>query len=207
MCKSSETVDEVTGVSGLFGFKKDRPTDAMMDALVAPPAELAPWARAAAATKLDKLAPELAVESTRVTFPERRDQRMLARLRIVLPAGVGLAVAGDEKSPESRLTVAGRLEVAGAPFEEFRNRFVLAPPAATTPVVLVAERLLRPGGPLRRAARAARRGLRADRLDLATASRSRSRPCPSPRRFPREPRWFWARRPGSREWAGATPWC
>ena len=147
MCKSSETVDEVTGVTGLFGFKQNRPTDAMMDALVAPPAELAPWARVAAATKLDQLAPELAIESARVTFPERRDQRLLARLRIVLPAGVGLAVAGDEKSPESRLTVAGRLEVAGAPFEEFRNRFVLPPPAATTPVVLVAERLLRPGGP------------------------------------------------------------
>ena len=147
MCKPSETVDEVTGVSGLFGFKQNRPTDAMMDALVAPPAELAPWAKEAAATKLDKIAPELAVESARVTFPERRDQRMLARLRIVLPAGVGLAVAGDEKSPESRLTVAGRLELAGAPFEEFRNRFVLPPVAATTPVVLIAERLLRPGGP------------------------------------------------------------
>lgn len=147
MCKPSETVDEVTGVSGLFGFKKDRPTDAMMDALFAPPAEPAQWAKEAAATKLDKLAPELAVESIRVSFPERRDQRLLARLRVVLPAGVELGVAGDEKSPESRLTVAGRLEVAGAPFEEFRNRFVLPPPAATTPVVLVAERLLRPGGP------------------------------------------------------------
>ncbi|MEO8196988.1 MAG: VWA domain-containing protein [Thermoanaerobaculia bacterium] len=147
LCKESKTVDAVTGVSGLFGFERNRPTDATMDALLAPPAELAAWARAAAATVLEKPAPILPVESARVTFPERRDQRMLARLRVVLPAGVGLAVAGEEGSRESRLTVAGRLELAGAPFEQFRNRFVMQPPAATTPVVLVAERLLRPGGP------------------------------------------------------------
>ena len=147
LCKSSKEVDEVTGVSGLFGFEKGRPTDAMMDAVVAPPDELAGWAREAAATPLAKAAPVLPVESARVTFPERRDQRMLARLRVVLPAGVGLAVAGEAGSRESRLTLAGRLELAGAPFEEFRNRFVMQPPAETTPVVLVAERLLRPGGP------------------------------------------------------------
>lgn len=147
LCKSSKTVDEVTGVSGLFGFDKDRPTDATMDGMVAPPSDLAAWARAAAATVLEKSVQVLPVESTRVTFPERRDQRMLARLRVILPAGVGLAVAGEEGSRESRLTVAGRLELAGAPFEEFRNRFVMQPPEATTPVVLVAERLLRPGGP------------------------------------------------------------
>lgn len=147
LCKSSKEVDAVTGVSGLFGFERNRPTDAMMEAMLAPPAEVAVWAREAAATVLAKPAPVLPVLSTRVTFPERRDQRLLARLRIVLPAGVGLAVAGEEGSRESRLTVAGRLELAGAPFEEFRNRFVMQPPAETTPVVLVAERLLRPGGP------------------------------------------------------------
>jgi Ca-activated chloride channel homolog len=114
--------------------------------MVAPPQEVAVWAREAAATVLEKPVEVLPVESARVTFPERRDQRMVARLRVLLPAGVGLAVAGEEGSTESRLTVAGRLELAGAPFEEFRNRFVMQPPAATTPVVLVAERLLRPGG-------------------------------------------------------------
>ena len=147
LCKASKEVDEVTGVQGLFRFEKDRPTDAMMDAMVAPPAEIAVWAREAAATVLPKPVEILPIEWAQVTFPERRDQRLVARLRIVLPAGVGLAVAGEAGSRESRLTVAGRLELAGAPFEEFRNRFVMQPPAATTPVVLVAERLLRPGGP------------------------------------------------------------
>ena len=66
---------------------------------------------------------------------------------MVLPAGVGLAVAGEEGSRESRLTIAARLELSGKPFEEFRTRFVMQPPAETTPVVLVAERLLRSGGP------------------------------------------------------------
>ncbi len=147
LCTSSKLVDEVTGVSGLFGFDKDRPTDDMMDAMVAPPAEIAAWARDAVATVLDKAPEILPIESARVSFPEKRDQRLLARLRVVLPAGVGLAVAGEEGSRESRLTAAGRLELAGAPFEQFRNRFVMQPPGETTPVVLVAERLLRPGGP------------------------------------------------------------
>ncbi|MEO8274582.1 MAG: VWA domain-containing protein [Thermoanaerobaculia bacterium] len=147
LCKSSEAIDKITGVSGLFGFQKDRMTDAQADAFTAPPADLGAWAREAAGTKIEKLAERLPVESVAVTFPERRDQRLLARLRIVLPAGAGLAVAGEAGSRESRLTVAGRIELAGAPFEEFRNRFVLPPPAETTPVVLVTERLLRPGGP------------------------------------------------------------
>jgi len=147
MCKMSATLDKVTGVSGLFGFEKNRPTDAAVDAFLAPPAELGTWAREAAATKLDKVAEALPVESVRVTFPERRDQRLLARLRVLLPAGVGLAITGEEGRPEARLTVGARVELAGAPFEEFRTRFVLPPPAATTPIVLVAERLLRPGGP------------------------------------------------------------
>ena len=147
LCKASETLDKVTGVSGLFGFEKNRPTDAAVDAFVAPPPELAIWARQAAATKLDKVTESLPVESVAITFPERRDQRLLARLRIVLPAAVGLAIAGEEGSREARLTVGARIELAGAPFEEFRTRFVLPPPATTTPIVLIAERLLRPGGP------------------------------------------------------------
>lgn len=147
LCKASKEVDEITGVQGLFRFEKNRPTDAMMDALVAPPAEIAIWARAAASTVLPNPVEILPIDWAEVTFPERRDQRLVARLRIVLPAGLGLAVAGETGSRESRLTVAGRLELAGAPFEEFRNRFVMQPPAPETPVVLVAERLLRPGGP------------------------------------------------------------
>jgi hypothetical protein len=68
----------------------------MMDAYAAPPAELAVWARAAAATVLEKPAPILPVESARVTFPERRDQRMLARLRERdAGRGGGLALAAE----------------------------------------------------------------------------------------------------------------
>ncbi len=147
MCKASETLDKATGVSGLFGFEKNRPTDAFVNAFLAPPADLGAWAREAAATKLEKAVEELPIESVKVSFPERKDQRLLARLRIVLPAGVGLAIAGEEGSREARLTVGARVELSGAPFEEFRTRFVLPPPAATTPIVLIAERLLRPGGP------------------------------------------------------------
>lgn len=147
LCKASKLVDEATGVSGLFGFEANRPTDATVEAMVAAPSDLAMWARSAASTSLAKVAESMPIEQAWVTFPEKRDQRLLARLRIVLPAGVGLAVAGEEGSRESRLTVAGRIELAGAPFEEFRNRFVMQPPDPAQPVVLVAERLLRPGGP------------------------------------------------------------
>lgn len=159
LCVLAKRIDEVTGVDGLFGFQKERPTDAKIDAFFAPPADLASWASAAAAERLERRETagtggerSVAVEpqpvaAVTVTFPERQEQRLLARLRVALPAEPAPGVAEVDGGKESRFSIVGQIELAGAPFEEFRNRFVVVPVAEPTPIVLVAERLLRPGGP------------------------------------------------------------
>lgn len=146
MCKATKSIDQITGVAGLFGFAAQRMTDAQVEAFFAPPKDLAVWARAA----LAEAAPEgepLPVASSTISFPERRDQRLLVRLRVELPAGVGLGVAEEKSGREARLSLAGSIEAAGAPFEEFRNRFILPPPQEDQPILLIGERSLRSGGP------------------------------------------------------------
>ena len=144
LCKQTERIDRVTGVEGLFGFKKERMTDAEVAALLAPPADLAEWARRAAADTVTQPA-ELPVGRVAFSFPERREQRIVTRIRIELPAGVALGVVDEPGgSRESRVAAAGRIEQENAVFEEFRSRFVLPPPKGDVPVVLELWRALRP---------------------------------------------------------------
>jgi VWFA-related protein len=143
-CKETQRLDRVTGVEGLFGFKKERMTDAQVAAFFAPPADLAAWARAAAADPPQTAEP-LPVGRVTFSFPERRDQRILSRVRLELddPAVLGVAEeAGGSR--ETRIAATGRVEQLGAPFEEFRTRFVLPPARPGVPVVLQLERALRP---------------------------------------------------------------
>ncbi|MEZ5314149.1 MAG: VWA domain-containing protein [Thermoanaerobaculia bacterium] len=90
---------------------------------------------------------ELPIEAIRIGFPERIDQRLQMRVRILLPAGLQPGIAEVEGGRESRFSVTGRVELAGAPFDEFRNRFVVVAPERPAPVVLIAERAFRTGGP------------------------------------------------------------
>jgi len=144
LCKDTKFVDEVTGVDGLFGFKKDRMTDAEVKSLLAPPADLAAWAASAAADVVELPEP-LPIERIAFAFPEWRDQRIVTRLRVELPAGAPLEVFQEEGgSREVRLAASGWLETDAAVFESFRNRFVVPPPGADTPVLLESERALRP---------------------------------------------------------------
>jgi len=144
LCKETERIDRVTGVKGLFGFQKERMSDAQIAALFAPPAQLAEWARRAAADTVE--GPEsLPVTRVALSFPERRDQRILTRIRIELAAGAPLGVAEEAGgSRETRIAAAGRIEQETAVFEEFRSRFVLPPPKPDVPVVLELWRALRP---------------------------------------------------------------
>ncbi len=144
LCQDTKFVDEVTGVNGLFGFEKERMTDAQVDALLAPPGNLTEWAREAAADEVET--PELLpVSRIAFAFPERRDQRIVMRLRIELPAGAPLGVFEEVGGGrETRLTLSGRLETDDGIFEVFRNRFVVPPPGPDVPVALETERALRP---------------------------------------------------------------
>jgi VWFA-related protein len=163
LCAASKLVDEVTGVDGLFGFRPERLTDAEVEAFFDPPSDLATWASRASSEKLQRRerepgAPEgdegklvdvepLPLAGARITFPERAEQRVLTRLRVVLPADAKPGVVEIDGGKESRFTIAGEIEHAGVSFEQFRNRFVVVPSPEPAPIVLVGERRLRPGGP------------------------------------------------------------
>lgn len=100
MCDKAATVDKVTGVGGIFDFARDRPTDAEVNAFVAPPADLGAWAREAAATPLPEH-PALPVGEVRLSFPALRGQRLVARLLIGIPAGAPIVPAVEEKRPDA----------------------------------------------------------------------------------------------------------
>ncbi len=142
-CKDAEAIDKLTGISGLFDFKPERMKDAEVEALLAPPADLAAWALAAAAEP-PPAESDLPLPALRVSFPERRDQRLIARFRLDFPAGTPLAPAESATGKEIRMALAATIDRPDGAFEESRSRFVFAAPAAETPVVLIVERALRP---------------------------------------------------------------
>lgn len=144
ICKDAERIDDLTGVSGLFGFRSGRLKDADVARWLEPPADLAAWARAANAEPLPDSGSALPTPEVAVSFPAWRDQRLVARLRLTLPAGTSLEAVDAAGGREVRLALHGVVDQREGTFEEFRTRFVMAPPALETPVALVAERALRP---------------------------------------------------------------
>jgi Ca-activated chloride channel homolog len=151
VCEETPRVDKASGVNGLFGFRKGRPTGADFERFLAPPEDLGAWAAAAAKTALPAkaaaAAPPLALGELQMLYPARRGQRVLARALLTLPPGSARASTPptEKEKPELRLTLQGMLEQDGRPFEEFRLRFRLEPPAEGVPVALALERALRPG--------------------------------------------------------------
>jgi Ca-activated chloride channel family protein len=149
-CDEALEVDEATGIRGVSGAMDSgdlawiKPRDA--SAFLAPPKDLAAWARAAAATEVPEPPPALEVTSLEFRFPDLAKQRMTVRAYLALPpAGLKPQVTEESKKPEVILTVDGMLESAGRPFEEFRVRYRMPVPDPNVPVSLVGERQLRPG--------------------------------------------------------------
>ncbi len=145
LCKQAPEVDRVTGVDGLFGFRPERMRDADVEALFVPPSDLAAWARAVLAPAADGVEPKLLPEPRlTVTFPERRDQRLLARIQLELPAGTALGAVDVDGGRESRLALDAALEREEALFDEWSVRFIFPPAAPESPIALELERPLRP---------------------------------------------------------------
>jgi VWFA-related protein len=145
-CKEARTVDMATGVSGLTGAHARRgegvrPKDA--SPLLAPPADLAAWAKEAAAMEMPALAAEMKVAEAEVRFPDKEGQRVVARALLTLPPDAGFQVSKEGK-PEVRLIVEGMVEQENHPLEDFRMRFQLPAPKAGEPLVLAIDRPLRP---------------------------------------------------------------
>ncbi|MFL6292647.1 MAG: VWA domain-containing protein [Thermoanaerobaculia bacterium] len=149
-CKEAREVDDATGIRGVSGATDNKnlswikPRDA--SAFLAPPKDLAAWARAAAETKVPEPPPAMEVTSLDFRFPDMAKQRMTVRAYLAVPPG-GLKpqVTEDSKKPEVVLTMDGMLESDGRPFQEFRIRYRLPAPEPGVPVSLVSEQQLRPG--------------------------------------------------------------
>jgi len=148
ICKVSETVDEATGVDGLFGFLEEKPKNKDLEVYLQPPDDLAAWARSAAATEVEET-PEIEGAEVEIFFPEKAGLRILTQAVISLPADVNLepfAEGENSESQELRVRVEGSLEREGKVFERFRLRFQLPLPedGAEQPIALVVNRRLRP---------------------------------------------------------------
>ncbi len=167
-CPQSKEVDEITGIDGLRSRPQERavlsedaaeakykwtaPVDRVSE--LARPADLAAWARKAAATDAPARPARLAVETVDLDFPDRREQRMVTRILITLPPagsteralGVPPGIAADEGKSKVKLLVDGVFERAGNAFETVRVRYRLPAPAGQEagPIVLFLEKALRP---------------------------------------------------------------
>jgi VWFA-related protein len=148
-CKEAEKVDAATGVPGLTGAlsgggTRVKPKDS--SSFLAPPKDLARWARQAMTTEISAAAPELKISSFDLRFPEQDEQRIVTRALIEIGPDAGFQVA-EGKNREVALIVEGLLEQEGRPFEEFRMRFRLPEPQEGAPAVLAVDRSLRPRQP------------------------------------------------------------
>ncbi len=145
-CDEARKIDRATGVEGLSGFLRGRPTTAAVDAFVGPPKDLAAWAREAAQTVLppsDK--PTLTLAPLAVEFPHFAGERMLARMMVTLPAGDPLTANADG---DLELMVEGILSSEGRILGQARLRFEIEPPPAGQQIKLAIDEPLRTGMPV-----------------------------------------------------------
>ena len=145
-CKFTNDVDDATGIDGLTGFRTLRPKNEEIAVFIQPPDDLAGWARAAAKTKTSP-AEILGEGELNLYFPERLSQRIKTRAVVVLEAGYAAETYTEGELTEYRLTIEGQLERDGEVFEDFRTRFQVpvTEEGNAVPLVLTADRLLRPG--------------------------------------------------------------
>lgn len=160
-CPEAEVVDAATGVRGLgttqVSFKDGMSSGRMIRwvrpkdraAMLERPADLATWAREAAATPILREPRHLKLESLDVDFPSRSGQRLVARGLVSVKSDTagegGLAVEDANGKPFVRLSVDGVLERGDEIFERFRVRYRVPLPPGNEPIPLLFEQALRPG--------------------------------------------------------------
>ena len=145
VCEEARRVDRVTGIHGLFDFRRQRPTTTSVRAWLTPPQDLDAWAVAAAADQVPA-PPTLELEDPIVTFPARSGQRILTRILLSLPPGAAFKPFVDDTGREQvRINVQGVIEQPGRIFDGFQVRFLSATPPEDRSLALPVEHLLRPG--------------------------------------------------------------
>ncbi|MEE2777739.1 MAG: VWA domain-containing protein [Acidobacteriota bacterium] len=144
LCRQVRKVDRATGIEALYGFEKNRPSNADVLKLFEPPADRGRWAREALSTPLPPdLADRLQVETPEVYFPERQGQRMVSRMLLRIPVEAGLGVFEQDLERELRVKLEGHVERDGQHFESFYMRYQVPVEGEAPELALVFERLLR----------------------------------------------------------------
>jgi VWFA-related protein len=141
VCPEAVRVDRATGVDGLFGFLPGRPTGPELERFLAAPEDLAAWAKAALAAAPAKPPPALlAAEGIELFFPDRRGQRLLARMLLVLPPGAAQASTPGVEPAKSEAAGDKKPVPAGARQEESAvpAPAPAAPPASDKPELRLA---------------------------------------------------------------------
>jgi VWFA-related protein len=144
-CARTPAVDVATGVVSLFQRLEDRPTDQQILAYLAPPEDLAGWAKEAAATPLpEPRTEELPLADLQVFYPERLQQRIVTRFLATIPAGTELGTVVEDEREQVRLSIDGVIEQDGELFDQFRVRYKLSAPQPGQVLALAFDRSLRP---------------------------------------------------------------
>lgn len=160
VCKDARRVDRATAIPGLTGVRPTRRDrrDAVSrsriyglrpgsdESLLDPPADLAAWARQAAATQVPPPPPALAGVTLELDYPQLQGQRMLTRGLVTVPAAALGSVAGEDAKVR-KLLIEGIVEEEGKPFDDFRLRYRLTAPEGGAPVALSFQEPLRSGQP------------------------------------------------------------
>ncbi len=142
-CPETRLIEKATGVEGLFGFLRGRPTAPAIESFLAPPADLGRWVREALAEPATTPPPVLQVEPLTLLFPDVRGQMMATRVLINLPAAPPLEASFEGKI---EVLVEGVLESEDRQiFGETRARFETAPVEPGGRLSLALDQALRPG--------------------------------------------------------------
>lgn len=146
-CPDAREIDRLTGIRGFADGDRDRPRPEDFLAWLTPPPDAVGWAHAVLAAP-PAAPPSMPLEGITVLFPAVDGQRTVSRFVVAVPPGVATPAAaeegGDGEVRELRLVVEGLVERDAAVFETFRLRFQPEAPTAERPLVLVADRPLRP---------------------------------------------------------------
>lgn len=127
VCDKTRDVDDATGVDGIKGFRRDRPTSELLKAYLEAPEDLGAWAQEALRTEPPPQPAALPADAVEVYFPDAKGQRLVTRFIVRLPGTSGLGTTASESGDgeEHRLVVEGLIEEGAAVFDDFRVRFVV----------------------------------------------------------------------------------
>jgi VWFA-related protein len=117
-CRDSQRVDRATGVDALSIFDPDRPTEAQISAYLEPPADRSGWVRGALAASAPEPLPTLPTGDVTVVWPDRDQQRLVARFEVRIPAEAEIETVENIVRTRAEAAAAAAALAVGQPTDE-----------------------------------------------------------------------------------------